>query len=534
MTLRSNQTQLQLHHFSTSDMAHANDHYNDYTAEDTTDRPSNTTADTSIHGKARKPNNSAEVTADTSIEVDVDMLDDTTSDTIAAAHSQDKPVIFNDLPNETLLAIVARIPYSGADLLNLSLANKHMYQLLKERKMQIQNDIAKIQFAESCQLRLREGSFTKAELHQLRSTKSDVSSILGDLQCTTRSSDQLCNDSVLVAGLYIFETISLLMNDFQHEIVTKAFFGMFDIKIWSILRYTSTWLAEELRDSLRDQDQDDLAVMFDNCKAPLAIEELMLRRTGFSIIKAISLSASMRRQGIKYLGWDAGPLKAVLPEFFKTFTFYKYLLENDEDLRADLRAEFMFFAIRQPWSLYITQPIFAHQLSEDKSKHIMHRVCIKADTSHGYDTTCNDRGEQQTGDVERAASLPPYSEESLLACGHNPGVQGSSTASLETKVTETNHQEIDTQQLLRGTGDRDPVKLVNLILKHEVIETWDAQVSVLQYLLEARSRISCSLEAVNVGRKIYEIARDLADGRGSTIEQTLDELQSQVTASLQR
>lgn len=87
---------------------------------------------------------------DHSISVASLTIDDTRSETaeFPSRTSITPPLRLLDLPNETLLAIVARIPFSSEAILNLELVNRQLRDLLtSESNLQdLRNQIAKIQY----------------------------------------------------------------------------------------------------------------------------------------------------------------------------------------------------------------------------------------------------------------------------------------------------------------------------------------------------------------------------------------------------
>ena len=72
------------------------------------------------------------------------------------------------LPNEALLAVIARVEFSTENFTNLSLVSKHIHGLMKTHMRQILNDIAVVQFPEPNALRQDIGDHSVSSILDLR------------------------------------------------------------------------------------------------------------------------------------------------------------------------------------------------------------------------------------------------------------------------------------------------------------------------------------------------------------------------------
>jgi hypothetical protein len=157
-----------------------------------------------------------------------------------------------ELPNELILRIIAAVEFSSGNLLNVSLINHHINELMAEHRGGLLKDIAMLQFPDASYL-LHHGPHTISTIRELKLESENLEQIIATSISTTKDSHKQALAARLRLGLYLLRSLATFKMAPTDQVRWAICTQVLGFELLSLIRFTAAHLMIYLRKKLETQ-----------------------------------------------------------------------------------------------------------------------------------------------------------------------------------------------------------------------------------------------------------------------------------------
>jgi hypothetical protein len=157
-----------------------------------------------------------------------------------------------ELPNELILRIIAAVEFSSGNLLNVSLINYHINELMAEHRGVLLKDIARLQFPDANYL-LHHGPHTLGTIQELRHESENMEKIIATAISKTKDSDKQALAARLRLGLYLLRSLATFKMAPTDQVRWAICTQVLGFELLGLIRFTAAHLMIYVRKRLENQ-----------------------------------------------------------------------------------------------------------------------------------------------------------------------------------------------------------------------------------------------------------------------------------------